>query len=246
MNIVLPMAGRGSRLSAMGVPKPLIQVQGKPLLAWSTHWLARFPNASITVIGLQDHERDFNLIETVTRHIPSASCLLLPAVTEGQLCTVLNAADRLNLDAQLLIAPCDTMIEGALPVPASLCPSTTAEITGIISVASMPGDRWSFAKCDHDWTVSAVAEKTRISNWASSGLYYFSNTRKFLDDARRAISSDERIKGEFYIMPLYGRMLKRGDLIKAVPVSAMHDLGTPEALAVFESKLANREINFEV
>ncbi|CAM2916791.1 glycosyltransferase family 2 protein [Rariglobus hedericola] len=239
MNVVIPMAGRGSRLSALGAPKPLVEVAGKPLLAWSTRWLAGLPEARVTVIALEEHERDFGLVATVAAHMPGAGCLLIPEVTQGQLCTVLCAAERLDTDAPLLIAPCDTMIEGPLPVPASLTGSGNADVRGIVSVASMPGDRWSFADCDADWNVSRVTEKVRISEWASTGLYYFAHTGRFLEDARRMVEGDERVKGEFYVMPLYGRMLARGERIKAVPVHAMHDLGTPEALALFEQQLKN-------
>lgn len=237
MNVVIPMAGRGSRLSALGAPKPLVEVAGKPLLAWSTRWLTGLPDARVTVIALEEHERDFGLVATVAAHMPGAGCLLIPEVTQGQLCTVLCAADRLDPDAPLLIAPCDTMIEGPLPIPASLTGSDNNDVRGIVSVASMPGDRWSFADCDADWNVSRVTEKVRISEWASTGLYYFAHTGRFLEDARRMVEGDERVKGEFYVMPLYGRLLARGEHIKAVPVHAMHDLGTPEALALFEQQL---------
>lgn len=238
INVVIPMAGRGSRLSALGAPKPLIEVAGKPLLAWSTRWLASLPDAHVTVIALEEHERDFGLLDTVAKHMPGADCLLIPEVTQGQLCTVLAAADRLDPSAPLLIAPCDTMIEGPLPIPSSLTGSGDNDVRGIVSVASMPGDRWSFAECDECWNVSRVTEKVRISEWASTGLYYFADTGRFLADAKAMVAGDERVKGEFYVMPLYGRMLARGERVKAVPVRAMHDLGTTEALAAFERVVA--------
>lgn len=234
MNVVIPMAGRGSRLSALGAPKPLVEVAGKPLLAWSTRWLSTLPQARVTVIALEEHERDFGLVATVAAHMPGAECVLIPEVTQGQLCTVLCAADRLDPEAPLLIAPCDTMIEGPLPIPVSLGGTCNGDVRGIVSVASMPGDRWSFAECDAEWNVSRVTEKVRISEWASTGLYYFAHTGRFIEDARKMVEGDERVKGEFYVMPLYGRMLARGERIKAVRVQAMHDLGTPEALAAFE------------
>jgi UDP-N-acetylglucosamine diphosphorylase / glucose-1-phosphate thymidylyltransferase / UDP-N-acetylgalactosamine diphosphorylase / glucosamine-1-phosphate N-acetyltransferase / galactosamine-1-phosphate N-acetyltransferase len=238
MNVVIPMAGRGSRLSVIGAPKPLVEVAGKPLLAWSTRWLNALPGACVTVIALQEHERDFGLVATVAAHMPGAGCMLIPEVTQGQLCTVLCAAERLDPEAPLLIAPCDTMIEGPLPIPSSLNGSGNDNVRGIVSVASMPGDRWSFAECDAEWNVSRVAEKVRISEWASTGLYYFAHTGRFLEDARRMVEGDERVKGEFYVMPLYSRMLSRGERIKAVPVEVMHDLGTPDALGVFEKRIS--------
>ncbi len=233
------MAGRGSRLSALGLPKPLVEIAGKPLLAWSTRWLKTLPGAKVTVVALAEHDRNFDLASIVERFIPGARCILIPEVTDGQLCTVLCAAPQLVPEVPLLIAPCDTMIEGPLPIPDSLS-GPDLGVRGIISVASMPGERWSFAACDADWNVSRVAEKVRISPWASTGLYYFADTAGFLDDARLMVSGGERVKGEFYVMPLYGRMIQRGDRIRAVPVQAMHDLGTPEALAAFGRAIVDR------
>lgn len=242
MNVIIPMAGRGSRLSGLGAPKPLVEVAGKPLLAWSTRWLGALPSGTrVIVIALEEHERDYSLSSIVAAHMPSARCLFIPEVTQGQLCTVLCAADLLDPAVPLLIAPCDTMIEGPLPVPSSLPKPSGDDVRGIVSVASMPGERWSFADCDQAWNVLRVTEKVRISEWASTGLYYFSDTARFIDDARSMVAGEERVKGEFYVMPLYSRMLARGERVKAVPVRAMHDLGTPEALAAFEKSLSTRQ-----
>lgn len=239
LNVVIPMAGRGSRLSVLGAPKPLVEIAGKPLLAWSTRWLATLPGAQVTVVALAEHEREFGLVGIVERFIPGARCILIPEVTEGQLCTVLCAAPQLAPNLPLLIAPCDTAIEGALPIPGSLR-GLGVGVDGIISVASMPGERWSFAACDAEWNVSRVAEKVRISDWASTGLYYFADTSSFLDDARIMVAGNDRVKGEFYIMPIYSRMIARGDCVKAVPVSEMHDLGLPSTLEIFASRMTAR------
>lgn len=238
MNIVVAMAGMGSRLAAEALPKPLVEIGGKPLFAWSTRWAASMPDANIIVVALAEHDAKFSLSEKIKKHLPQARCVFIPEVTAGQLCTVLCAADLLDPSQSLLIAPCDTMIEGPLPIPSSLPPVTnTGNLKGLISVASMPGDRWSFADCDADWNVSRVTEKVRISDWASTGLYYFSDTASFLRDATAMVRENETTGGEFYVMPLYNRMLARGEKIKAVPVQKMHDLGTPEALKLFEQSL---------
>ena len=238
MNVVVAMAGMGSRLSGEALPKPLVEVAGKPIFAWSTGWASTMSDANFVVVALEEHEAKFSIKKRLARYLPQAECLLIPEVTAGQLCTVLCAADLLDPSKPLLIAPCDTMIEGPLPIPASLSLSDSeAQPRGLISVASMPGDRWSFADCDADWNVSRVTEKERISDWASTGLYYFSDTAAFLRDANAMVDENERTGGEFYVMPLYNRMLARGESVKAVPVKRMHDLGTPEALELFVQTL---------
>ncbi|MFK7851860.1 MAG: glycosyltransferase family 2 protein [Akkermansiaceae bacterium] len=234
MNVVIPMAGRGSRLAEEALPKPLVEVAGKPLFAWSTRWIEQLESPNIIVIALEEHEERFSIREKIAEHLPNATCLLIPDVTAGQLCTVLLAEHLMDSSKPLLIAPCDTAVEGLLPIPDSLPSSDRESVKGLISVASMPGDRWSFADCDANWNVSRVTEKVRISDWASTGLYYFSDTSSFLRDAKSMVEENERTGGEFYVMPLYNRMLARDERVKGVPVKKMHDLGTPEALTAFE------------
>ena len=80
---------------------------------------------------------------------------------------------------------------------------------GVISVANMPGDRWSFVKTDDKGIVTEVAEKIRISDYASTGIYYFSNGKLFVSEAEQMIINKEKTKGKHYIIPLYQKYIKK-------------------------------------
>ena len=59
MNIVMPMAGRGSRFAEIGidVPKPLIDVRGRPMYAWAMESLPLELASRVIFICLQEHLR---------------------------------------------------------------------------------------------------------------------------------------------------------------------------------------------
>ena len=73
-----------------------------------------------------------------------------------------------------------------------------------------PGDRWSFARTDASGRVVEVAEKRRISELASTGLYYFSHADELVATAREMFANGETTRGEYYVMPVYQKYIARG------------------------------------
>jgi dTDP-glucose pyrophosphorylase len=235
VNVVIPMAGRGSRFADRGVvpPKPLISVAGRPMLAWALQSLVDFPDAEITFVALREHEECCGVTRLIRGLMGTQSrVILLDDVTEGQLVTVLAAREIINTDQDLLIASADTYVVSDLGAAVS---ARRPECRGLISVIDMPGDRWSFARTDAARRVVEVAEKVRISEHASTGLYYFASGREFVETAETLIRNGERTRGEYYVMPLYQKYIDRGRRIEIVPSREMWDMGTPEALGRFEA-----------
>jgi UDP-N-acetylglucosamine diphosphorylase / glucose-1-phosphate thymidylyltransferase / UDP-N-acetylgalactosamine diphosphorylase / glucosamine-1-phosphate N-acetyltransferase / galactosamine-1-phosphate N-acetyltransferase len=232
MKVVVPMAGRGSRFanSSFSRPKPLIEVLGKPMFTWAIESLDGMDYSEIIVIALKEHESQFGLRELMNKYVKVPfQLVLIDEVTEGQLCTVLAAKPLIQTSESLLIIASDTLIEGDML--ADLVKEE--DIDGIISVLNLPGEQWSFAKVDSDGKVIEVAEKTRISDWASTGMYYFKSGANFVEEAERLINRNERTRGEFYIMPLYQKLIDSGLNIRIAKAKNMWDMGTPEALAQF-------------
>ncbi|MGK0136896.1 MAG: dTDP-glucose pyrophosphorylase [Algoriphagus sp.] len=233
MKVVVPMAGRGSRFanSLFSRPKPLIDVLGKPMFTWAIKSLNGMEYSEIIFIALKEHESQFGLRELMKKYVKVPfQLVLIDEVTEGQLCTVLAAKSIISTDESLLVIASDTLIEGNL-----MSDLTTAleDVDGIISVFNLPGEQWSFAKFDSDGKVIEVAEKTRISDWASTGMYYFKSGAKLVEEAERLINNNERTRGEFYIMPLYQKLIDSGLNIRIAKAKSMRDMGTPETLAQF-------------
>ena len=164
MIVVMPMAGRGSRFAGHGVarPKPLIPVAGKPMFAWALRSLDGLAYSRIVFVVLAQEEAHFGVTALVRRYAGDhAAVVLLDEVTQGQLCSVLAARDYLDGDGGVLIASSDTYVRTDLARDIARCRSMCH---GLISVADLPGDRWSFARTDESGAVVEVAEKVRISD----------------------------------------------------------------------------------
>lgn len=235
MNIIVPMAGRGSRFADRGVemPKPLIEVRGRPMVAWALESLeSLMPQVSrVVFVVLREHEEGYG-VSGMLRSLagPAAEVVVIDQVTEGQLCTVMAGLPRVELDEDVLVASCDTYIRSDLQRDIA---ARGPDCHGIISVADMPGDRWSFARTDDTGRVVEVAEKERISDHASTGLYYFSSGRELLETAEEMVRREEKTRGEYYVIPVYQKYIDRGWRVEVSVAQGMWDMGTPEALRSF-------------
>ncbi len=240
MIIVLPMAGRGKRFADVGysTPKPLIPVAGKPMFVWALESIRQIQYSRLIVIALQEHQDEYD----IANHLKSNGfnefeLVLIPEVTEGQLCTVLAGKNYFVSDEGILIIPSDTYVDSEIGQEIL---SSEKSIDGIISVFNLSGDHWSFVRTNASGHAVEVAEKTRISDHASTGLYYFSNCLEFASKAQAMIDKNERTKGEFYIMPLYQKYIDSGKKVIISNARKMWDMGNPVAKETFERYLRNR------
>jgi dTDP-glucose pyrophosphorylase len=229
------MAGRGSRFAEIGiaVPKPLIPVRGKPMYAWATDGLPLDEARRLIFICLAEHLQQLDLQRDIlTRYARyNPAIVALDKVTEGQACTVLTAREHVDNEEPLLIFNADTYCPTTLGPMLRRCASPP---DGVLDVFRAAGDKWSFARVDAQMRVLETAEKRRISDWATTGLYYFRRGADFVRHAEAMIAADERSNHEFYVAPVYNRLIAAGGRVLANPVDEVWVLGTPEDLAHFE------------
>jgi NDP-sugar pyrophosphorylase family protein len=236
MNIVMPMAGKGSRFADVGirVPKPMIEVKGKPMYAWAMDSLPLSLARRVIFICLEEHLKGFGLEEDIHQRYAKLDPVILPLskVTEGQACTVLEARSHIDRDEPLVIYNADTWCRTSLDQTLPKLPSSVA---GVLGVFEAPGEKWSFARTDAAGRVVEVAEKKRISNLASTGLYHFKSGAEFVAEADAMIAANDRVNNEFYVAPVYNRMIAKGRELRVDVAHEVWVLGTPEDLAHFHS-----------
>jgi dTDP-glucose pyrophosphorylase len=237
VNIVMPMAGRGSRFAQVGYekPKPLIDVRGRPMYAWAMDSLPLQLATRVIFICLAEHLTNLELEQDIRARYGAYDPVIvsLDAVTEGQACTVLMAREYVDNDQPLIIYNADTYCVTGLE---DRLRHLDASVDGVISVFEAPGDKWSFARADASGRVVETAEKRRISDWATTGLYHFTRGRDFVRHATAMISADERQNGEFYVAPVYNRLIASGGDVRLDVADQVWVLGTPEDLAQFEEQ----------
>jgi dTDP-glucose pyrophosphorylase len=229
------MAGHGRRFREAGftVPKPLIEVGGRPMYAWATDSVPPALVGRLVFVALEEHLEEFGLRDDISRRYRGRDVAIvgLPDVTQGQACTVLAAREVVDPDAPLIIYNADTAcrtdlertLGGAGPAP-----------DGVIGVFEADGDHWSFARTDETGRVVETAEKRRISRWATTGLYHFGRAGSFFEAADGMMGADERVNGEFYVAPLYNRLIQAGAHVVVDEAKGVWPMGTPAELARFD------------
>ena len=235
VTIVMPMAGRGSRFAQVGIktPKPMIDVRGRPMYAWATDSLPLELAGRVIFICLAEHLESNDLRRDIETRYARLRPIIIPLdkVTEGQACTVLEARPYIDNDEPVLIYNADTYCRTGL---SQMLPTLPASVAGVLGVFNAPGDKWSFVRRDDSGRVVEAAEKKRISDWACTGLYHFSRGNEFVRYADAMIAANDRVNNEFYVAPVYNRMIADGLDIRVDVAREVWVLGTPEDLAYFE------------
>ena len=231
LNIVIPMAGAGSRFSEAGYsfPKPLIDVNGKPMIQLVVESLNI--DANYIYIVQKEHNRNFNISPMLNLLTPKCKIIEVDDLTDGAAVTALLAKDYINNQNPVLFANSDQYVEWD-STEFMYKMSETGSDGGILTFESYH-PKWSFAKTDESGFVTEVAEKNPISNNATVGLYYWKHGSQFVKYAERMIAKDIRVNNEFYICPVYNEAIQDGKKIVTSRVQKMWGLGTPEDLRFF-------------
>jgi UDP-N-acetylglucosamine diphosphorylase / glucose-1-phosphate thymidylyltransferase / UDP-N-acetylgalactosamine diphosphorylase / glucosamine-1-phosphate N-acetyltransferase / galactosamine-1-phosphate N-acetyltransferase len=236
INIVIPMAGMGSRFQKEGYkkPKPFIDVAGKPMISRVIENLY-YPNANYYLIARKDHlEAEQALVKEIEQQY-NAKFIAIDKLTEGTACTVLFARQFINNDQPLLIANSDQIVDCDIKEFIDDCLQQKKDGSILTFIDEELNPKWSFAKLDSNNNVTAVKEKEAISKYATVGIYLFARGKTFLDGAVDMIINNDRVNNEFYTCPVYNYAIKDGKLITIFNIenSAMHGIGTPEDLKAY-------------
>lgn len=237
MNVLIPMAGHGSRFAQAGYsfPKPLIEVHGKPMIQVVVDNLA--VDANFVFVVQKEHREKYNLDSMLNLITPGCKIVEVDGVTDGAACTTLLAKEFINNQEPLVIANSDQFVQwNSLDFFYKMNEQNLD--AGIVSFqATHP--KWSYAKVDENGFVTEVAEKNPISNIATVGIYYWKHGADYVRFAERMIANNVRVNNEFYVCPVFNEAIKDGLKIKTFDISKMWGLGTPEDLNYF---LENYEV----
>ena len=232
INIFIPMMGKGSRFIREGftVPKYLIDIHNKPLLYYVLYGFRHlFHSSSFTLIARTDH--DSHLIENILNEllIPNFEIISLDGDTKGQASSVYQALEHTRFEIKnLLVFNIDTI---HLNLDHKFYENISCHS---LEVFKAEGDHWSFAKTNgiNDQVIE-VAEKKRISDLCSNGLYYFNSVKSFTQAFKNMyLDLDQALwpTNETYVAPLFNHLIKTDQSVTAKNVnsSCIVPCGTPQ------------------
>lgn len=241
MNILIPMAGRGSRFKEQGytIPKPFIDVNGKPMIVRVIENLSfdhRY--CKYILLVLAEH---LSYLHQLQDCLDMFTIVVVNEVTEGAACTCLLAEKLIDNTTPLLIANCD-QLERWSPEHFTNFLYDMAFLEGCIltySAHETPGEpvKNSYVKVTENGRVIQTEEKQMISDLATCGIYYWKRGEDFVSSAKRMISANDRCNGEFYVCPTYNYLIQENRFIGTYHIDEHIPIGTPEDLRKYLKRI---------
>lgn len=232
LNIVIPMAGRGSRFADVGYsqPKPLIEIHNVPMIKLVIDNLRPKVEHRFIFICQESHLHEHNLVSKLNQWAEGCEILTTPGITEGAACTVLLAEKLINNESPLMIANSDQWID--IEINDYLDNIQRKSLQGLIMTMEANDPKWSFVKLDNNRLVTEVVEKKVVSNEATVGIYNFAKGADFCWAASRMIEKELRVNGEYYVAPAYNELIDKGSKVGICNIgrvdNGMYGLGTPD------------------
>ncbi|MBR6125417.1 glycosyltransferase family 2 protein [Candidatus Saccharibacteria bacterium] len=235
LQIIMPMAGEGSRFVKQGwtTPKPLIEVKGHKLFERAINSI-QVDQIDIkhTFIIRQEHADKYKLDAILKKIFPKANILFIKKTTRGAAETCYLAAKDFSPNDALLILDCDLEFRSSCfyhAIKDSIM-TDNSSLDGALVSFKANSPRYSYAKIDANDFVTETAEKQVISENALCGAYFFSKNIDFLQATKVLFNSLNYQNKELYISLLFNEMIKANKKIKLFHTEVYHSFGTPEEI----------------
>ena len=237
--LILPMAGKGSRYFNNGyhVPKPLLDVNGLPMVVQAVNCLPKSTNN--VFICLKEHIEKFDLKETLHKNYSNCKVIEINEVTEGQACTCeigLLKSD-IDLETPIVISACDN---GVYYDTQKYLDLVNNEENDIIvwsfrnnQTSKVNPDSYAWLDVDENNFVRHVSCKNFIyddplKTHAIIGTMFFRKAKYFYDGLQKNYEENVRTNGEFFVDDVLNQNIKAGLRVKVFEVENYICWGTPE------------------
>ncbi|MGF1839405.1 glycosyltransferase family 2 protein [Vibrio atlanticus] len=249
LNIVVPMAGRGSRFAKEGydLPKPLIDVNGKHMIEVVINNLKPSCEHRFIFVCQNEHIQKYNLYDVFSNSCEDFEVVGIDGITEGAAITVLKARKYFESNQPLMIANSDQWVD--VDINAYLQDIVDRKLAGSMLTMKADDPKWSYAKVADSGYVTEVIEKVVVSDEATVGIYNFSNGSDFCKYADYMVEQEIRSGGEFYVAPVYTYLAQSSAKVGVFNIGSeadgMYGLGIPSDLELFTSMpIVNKATNF--
>ena len=245
MQIVVPMSGFGERFRRAGykTPKPLIEIEGKPIIA---HVVDMFPGESDFVFICNQEHLDtpaYRMEQTLSAYCPTGRIVGIAPHSLGPVHAVRQAEHLLDPEQPVVVNYCDfscywnwhhfrrfvqeTACAGAIPACRGFHPH------------SLGNTHYAYLRETAGW-VEDIQEKkpytdNRMQEFASSGTYYFASARIMGTAFQAIVEQDLRVGGEYYVSLAYKPLFAERKPVAVYPLQHFMQWGTPEDFAEYRT-----------
>jgi dTDP-glucose pyrophosphorylase len=254
MNILIPMAGAGSRFSQKDytLHKPILPLTSRhshktvPMVVEAVRDLpVDLERKDVSLVFIV---RDFHIAEGIDQvllcHFPRAQFIVIDTLTDGQASTCLHSRSYFDTDLPLMISACDNGIDisqQSFEARSQVSDALVFSFRGNKCVSKKP-ESYGWLRTDGD-AISGLSIKKPISDepqkdHAIVGTFWFKSGRDFFDSADKMIAANDRINGEFYVDQVFKYLLKAGRVVRAIEVDRYISWGTPDDYESYHATLA--------
>ena len=241
-HLIMPMGGRGSRFFDDGfvIPKPLIELRGKPFFYWSAQSVLHdVAVADLRFVVLREHVEDFAIDQRIREYYPDAAITVIPAVLPGAVLTCMEGAKALDDGAPVLFNDCDHLFRSA--AFAAFCAAGDfASPDGALLTFRSDEPKFSYVRFGADGAVTGTAEKRVVSDRAICGAYYFRSAGVFLSAAERYLQKSRY--EEFFVSGVYDELLAAGGSVGCFDTDLHISFGTPAEYAAAAADPRMKEV----
>jgi dTDP-glucose pyrophosphorylase len=227
-NVVIPMAGLGSRFSKNGfqLPKPLIKINNEAMIVHAIRSLNIPGNYYFLIRQNEFFEETKNILLKVK---PDCVILSVQETTQGAAVSALKFKEYINNDNELIVANCDQIMHWN----AAAALETLRQYDGGVVTINSCDPKHSYVKINTSDLAEKLVEKQVISDHALTGIHYWKHGKDFVRSAELMINNNDRsANGEFYVAPTYNYLINEGLKITTVKLAdnEFFPVGTPEDL----------------
>jgi len=232
LQILMPMGGLGSRFAKEGylIPKPLIEVDGKPMFMRALDSFKGIENVQHIFVIRKEHEEKYDLSNQITTQLPDARIAILDHDTRGAVETCLIAQNLIDDSLPVTVADCDIYFESEAYFDKI---SNKNDVDGMLLTFESNDDRYSYVELDQTDKAIRTAEKVVISSHAILGGYFFRSGLLFKSLANQFLTEGLGDLKEFYMSHLFNILISQSANVAIANVDAMHIFGTPEELNAY-------------
>jgi len=241
MKIIVPMAGRGSRLRphTLTVPKPLIPVAGKPIVQRLVEGITKVCGEKVDeiafIIGDFGTEVE-NELKDLAQSLGAKGSIYYQEKALGTAHAILCAKE--SLDGKVVVAFADTLFKANFTLD--------GDADGIIWVNQIEDPRaFGVVKLDANNVITDFVEKpeTFVSDLAIIGIYYFKDGKNLANELQYLIDNDIKDKGEYQLTNALENMKNKGVKFKPGQVDEWLDCGNKNATVYSNQRVLEFEKN---
>lgn len=251
-NFVIPLGGKGERFTKSGymTPKPLISIIDKAMILYVLDGLIKYISDKDRVIIIYDEHFIPSLPLLISQQYSQiisnqfTFVTLSGKKTRGAVETILEAEDHLLSHKPTFVIDCDTFYTCWDDIIVQITTSHSLKKSAVFYFDEpepfINPAPYSYIEFDKETSIiSDIVEKNRISSYANTGAYFFTNTREFIKYCKKVVNEDKRFKNEFYTSVVIKEMLSISNstfLAVKLPYSQVISLGTPEQVKSYVDK----------